>query len=81
MKKEYYSKVSNHIEFIIKKSTNNSIDLFKIIRLISNRKIFLLEMKAFSISLFGKKFGNYLASLLGSKSSKAFIRRKKSTLL
>lgn len=79
MKKEYYSKVSSQIEFMIKKSTNNSIDLFKIIRLISNKKIFLLEMKALLISLFGKKFGNYLASLLGSKSSKAFMRRKQNS--
>lgn len=75
IKKEYYSQVSSEIELTIKKSITNSINLFKILRLISNKKIFISEMKALTIRLFGKKFGNYLATLLGSKSSTAFIIR------
>ena len=81
IKKDYYNQVSSQIESMIKKTILNSIDLFKILRLISNRKIFILELKTLIIRLFGEKIGNYFASILGSKSSAAFIKRKQSTVI
>lgn len=75
IKKEYYSKVSNQIELTINESVANSINLYKILRLISDKKNFISEMKKLTISLFGKKFGNYIVTLLGSKSSTAYLSR------
>lgn len=77
IKKDYYPLLINQIESLISKSTKNSVSLLKISRLLLNRKIFISEMKAFAIRIFGKKFGNYFAALLGSKSSEAFIGRSK----
>ena len=80
IKKEYYSEVSNQIELTINESVANSINLYKILHLISDKKNFISEMKKLTISLFGKKFGNYLATLLGSKSSAAFLKRDQKNL-
>ena len=77
IKKEYYSKVSDQINLCINESISNSINLYKVLSLISDKNNFISEMKNLIIRLFGKKFGNYLATLLGSKSSKAFLKRDK----
>ena len=55
IKKEYYSEVSKQIEFTIDKSISNSINLYKILRLIYNKKIFIFEMKSLIILFFGKR--------------------------
>jgi FkbM family methyltransferase len=78
IKKDLLDQVSNQVKQSIKKSTINSISLIKIVRLIIKKKLIVFEIKSLIIKFFGKKFGNYFASLLGSKSSKAFIQRNNS---
>jgi len=75
IKEEFYPQFKKKIESLISESTSNSVSLFKIATLLFDRRIFISEMKAFTIRIFGKKIGNYIADFLGSKSSGAYIKR------
>lgn len=75
VKNNYVSSFKDLVDASIRKSTINSINLTKILALIKNKNVLLCETKALIIKFFGKKIGNFIAKLFGSKSSKTFIDR------
>jgi FkbM family methyltransferase len=75
VKKNYLSKIDKLALESIKQSVFNSINLKKILFLIKNINILKSEIKFLVINIFGKKTGNFIAKLFGSKSSKAYVDR------